>query len=137
VSYPKREDLDRLDQSQWELGLDGKVTDPWKDTRYAYFVDPDTALPSTYATWAVTYDEGFINLGDAVTRMRGARPGAVALVELTSRSYKTVVGPKKKPIFKIVGWRNNNGGETNPAPRIAASAAQPAFDDLNDSDIPF
>jgi hypothetical protein len=136
VPYAKRKDPDRRDKSQWELGLDGQPADPFKDTRYIYLVDPDTALPCTYATWAVTYAEGFINLGDAINRMRGARPAAVAVVELTSRSYKTKVGPRQKPIFKIVGWRDNNGGETNPAPRIeppkpkpAQTAVHPAFDD--------
>ena len=48
------------------------------------------------------------DLADTILFMRGARPGAVPLVELSDADMPTRFGMKSRPVFRVVGWR---GGE--------------------------
>jgi len=103
---PDREELGNTDQSQWEMGPDGKTPrDPWQSTRLVYLVDPDTAEAFTFSTSSWGGREAVINLGDAIARMRSAHPKALPVVSLEATAMHTRYGRKSKPVFKIVDWK--------------------------------
>jgi hypothetical protein len=101
---PDRKELGDLDETQWEAGPDDKPRDPWQETRFVHFVDPATAEAFTYSTSSWAGRNAVIALGDQITRMRIARPGAAPVVEFTSGPHMTKYGPKRKPVLKVVGW---------------------------------
>jgi hypothetical protein len=103
--FPKRDELDRRDETSWELGVDGRPRDPWQLTKWCYLADPDTAELFTFTTSALTHKGAIIDLADKIVRMRGARPGALPVVELSSESYQSPrFGRQIKPLFRIVDW---------------------------------
>jgi len=105
TKMPEREELGDLDQAQWEVGPDNKPRDPWRNTRFVYLVDPNTAEAFTFSTSSWGGREAVINLGDAIARMRMAHPHAMPIVALESAPMITKYGRKSKPTFKIVGWK--------------------------------
>jgi hypothetical protein len=145
---PDREELDALDESEWENGPDGKPKDPWQFTRFVYLVDPFTAEAFTFSTSSWGGRGAVMDLADQIQRMRYARPGAVPVVELRHAPMMTKFGKKSKPLFKVVDWRMSGGFESTskaaaPAPQIdvnkpAQIEARPAQSarDLDD-EIPF
>jgi len=48
--YPERDELPDQNEEEWQLGRNGKVEDPWKDTRYVLMVDPVMAAEFTFIT---------------------------------------------------------------------------------------
>jgi hypothetical protein len=100
----EREELGDLDESAWEAGPDGRPRDPWQNTRYCYFVNPEAAAVYTYSTSSWSGRSAVSGLGDQIARMRLARPGSLPIVEFDSAPHKTKFGLKRKPILRIVGW---------------------------------
>jgi len=123
-------DLPDLDEAEWPLGLDGKPADPWKDTRY--LIDPRTGMDYTFVTDTHGGRRGVGNLKSQIMNVRMAYPDAVPLVNPATAPFKTSFGMKKRPDFKVIGWRNRKGGPTvkdlppKPLPKLDA---QQTFDD--------
>jgi hypothetical protein len=51
---PARESLGNLDQSQWEMGLDGKPQDPWSHQVYLVLQRGDSGELFTFVTSSIT-----------------------------------------------------------------------------------
>ena len=47
--HPDRDELGYLDESSWEDGLNGP-SDPWRDSRYCYLVNPQNGAEFTLST---------------------------------------------------------------------------------------
>jgi hypothetical protein len=117
-TLPERNELGDLDENNWEAGPDGKKKDPWQNTRYCYFVNPETASIYTYSTSSWSGRGAVIGLADQIARMRTARPGSLPIIEFESAPHKTKFRMTRKPVLKIVGWVN--GGD----PTMAAAEIQ-------------
>jgi hypothetical protein len=110
TKMPDREQLGDLDPVTWEAGPDNKPRDPWRNTRFVYLIDPNTAEAFTFSTSSWGGLEAVINLGDAIARMRLAHPNAMPIVALEAAPMITRYGRKSKPTFKIVGWKAAGDG---------------------------
>jgi len=102
--FADRDELGDADETEWETGPDDKPRDSWQNTRFVHFVDPATAGAFTYSTSSWSGRSAVIALGDQITRMRVARPGAAPVVEFGSAPQQTKYGKKMKPVLKVVGW---------------------------------
>lgn len=133
---PERDDLGFTDENTWELGVDGKPTDPWRNTRLVYLVDPRTGEAFTFSTSSFGGRRAVSDLGDQIARMRSVHPDATAVVELDAAAMPTKYGTKSKPVFKIVGWKTANG-EAPVEREITPATAQKTIAHLDDDAIPF
>src|SRR5262249_52636521 len=100
---------------EWEPGLDGKPKPPWAFVYVVYMCDLESAeiytfINSTFGA-RIAYERLTQKL-ELMTRLRGA--GVTALVKPDSRQMKTKVGPKLRPEFTILEWRDL-GSEPQPA----------------------
>jgi hypothetical protein len=143
---PEREELGDLDEADWQAGPDGKKRDPWQNSRYLYLTIPETAQILTFSTASWSGRGAVIGLGDQISRMRVARPGVSAVVELSSAPHKTKFGTGLKPIIRVVGWVGGGGGGADlkqiAGPRTGGQAGKPApqveiMDDMMDDGVPF
>jgi len=121
---PDRVDLD--DPEAQIPGLDGKPRYAWQNTRYIYFVDPETAATCTFSTATWEGRRAAIALGDQITTMRTARPGVSPIVELHSAPYQNKFGMQMKPVLKVVGWV---GGRTADPKQLKALPKNADMDD--------
>jgi hypothetical protein len=122
-----RRELGDNDENGWEAGPDGKPRDPWQNTRFCYFVAPDTAQLFTYSTATWSGRGAVIGLGDQIVRMRTARPGAAPIVEFHTAPYQTKFGRKMKPVLKVTGWVcGDDGGGAPLAPTDGGPKPAPA-----------
>jgi hypothetical protein len=117
---PDRDELSNTDEADWPLGPSGEPADPWRNTRFVWLVDPATAEALTFSTSSWGGRGAVGDLADSVARMRGARPGAMPIVQLGAAKMPTKYGPKSKPVFKIVGWAGGDAPLVPPAKKIAA-----------------
>ena len=131
---PDRDELGDLDKSDWEAGPDDMPRDPWQNTRFLWLTDPETAALYTYSTSSWSGRSAVIGLGDQITRMRTARPGAAPIVEFHSGPLQTKFGKKMKPILKVVGWV---GGADNGAVELPKLPTPKAVNDMHDDSVPF
>lgn len=132
---PERSELGLDDEDQWEEGPSGERVDPWRNTRFVYFVNPADAAAYTFSTSSYGGRNAVAALGDQIARMRTVHPDAVPLVELSAAEMPTRYGKKSKPVFKIIAWRTANG-EAPGERQIEPKAAQRAIDRMDD-EIPF
>lgn len=133
--HPQRDELGDTDQSKWPLGLDGRPDDPWKDTRYLYLVDVATAAEYTFTCDTIGGRRAVSDLKAAIQKVRLAHPGAIAVVKLSSKAMPTSYGPKPRPAFEPVDWKDGSRGESamaEPNPLPPPSSA----DEMSD-EIPF
>jgi hypothetical protein len=122
-ALPHRDTLSHNEQADWPAGIDGEPSDPWRNSRYFWLVNPTTAESFTYTNSTVGTHRAYEDLGRAVATMRKVHPKAVPVVELSSTPMKTKRGTKQRPHFAIVGWKGVGG-----PPQIA--------NDMNDA-VPF
>jgi hypothetical protein len=117
-AHPRREDLPDLDQEEWEIDekFTGKAKDPWHDCRYLHLLDPRTGRDLTFTTDTYGGRAAVGELKDAIRNVRHARPGAVPVVKLGWKMMSTQYGPRPRPVFQIVEWRD--GGSSEPAPQM-------------------
>jgi hypothetical protein len=120
-----REELGRLDESQWEVDNDGRASDPWQKTRL---------LPlkriSDGELFTLTLN-GRGRSGEAIGRLVGAygrsrnREDSFPIIQLRTDSYEhKQYGRIKYPVLPIVGWRpKHEFGEletgSGSAPKVA------------------
>jgi hypothetical protein len=106
-----------IPQSEWETGLDGQPSQPWKYTVVIYFINPATGELYTYMHHTVGAIIAFNHLKEAVVAMRILRGSRVLpVVNLSERPMRTKFGQKLRPHLEIVSWKTP-GGET-PTPAI-------------------
>lgn len=146
VPMPEREELGDCDRASWETGSDGQPRDPFQSTRFVHLIDPQSAEAFTFSTSSGGGIDCVVNLADQIRRMRSKYPNAVPLVELGAVPMRTKHGPKSKPVFRVVGWKNTavnvaveQPEQLLPAPVTNATSAiaeRKPVDDMDD-DIPF
>jgi hypothetical protein len=138
--HPERDELPDLDESEWELGLNGEPADPWKDSRLLYPIDPATDEEFTFVTSSMGGRRAVGDLKGQISNMRCAHPGAVPIVQLNSEKMKTRFGMKPKPLFKVVGWRQSAAETAGPVKQIdppdGFEERHEVSDDMSD-EIPF
>jgi hypothetical protein len=154
--HPDRDEMGDLDQELWEAGLDGKPKDPWQDTRYLYLVDPNTGEEITFTTPSAGGRKAIGDLKNQIANVRRAHAAAIPIVRLESEMWKTKFGLKRKPLFRVIGWKQGgasgfneqNEAPNKPAPGDANVADDAAWHDpaaakkrsteaLMDDEIPF
>lgn len=113
---PDVEELNaKIPQNEWELGLDKKPRPPWQLNYVVYLLNPNTADTYTFLNSTTGARIAVERLDDKfrwMRRMRGL--GVVPIVQLDSRPMKTQAGPKIRPEFTILEWREIGGGEDKP-----------------------
>jgi hypothetical protein len=100
---PSRESLGDLDQSQWEIGLDGKPADPWQDHLYLVLQQSDSAELFTFIASTKTSRMAAANLLRHYDRMPADMYPLVRLKTGGFAHKDTRVGFVKTPVLAIVG----------------------------------
>jgi hypothetical protein len=124
---PDRESLGDLDRSQWEIGLDGKPSDPWQHQIYLVLQRVDNSELFTYVTSSITGRRAIGNLLRHYDRMQKTHAGYYPLVRLKVGGFQhrdDRVGWVNTPNLAVIG-------------RVPGTdAVKPGPADMND-DIPF
>jgi hypothetical protein len=127
---PDREDLDDLDESKWEEGLDGKPADPWV---YQYLLPLENRSNGELVIFVTSSFGGRRAVADLcqlyTRRTQKMGPGQpiikLAKAEMPTKKF----GKVPRPLFEVIGW-DNNPVESSPPAETSSSG------DTNDS-IPF
>lgn len=105
---PKRSTLGHDDESQWELGANGKPRDPWQVTVYLPMCSLDTTEVFTFAT---SSDGGKRHAIAPLCREYGthirAHPNELPVVKLDQDSYAhsdRSIGRVKYPTLPVLRW---------------------------------
>jgi hypothetical protein len=106
---PHRDSLSHTDEGEWPEGIDGEPSDPWRNTRYFWLINPATAETFTYTNSTIGTRLAYEALGRAVATMRKVHPRALPVIELASVAMKTKRGTKQRPHFQIVSWKGVSG----------------------------
>ena len=127
---PDREDLDDLDESKWEEGLDGKPADPWV---YQYLLPLENRSNGELVIFVTSSFGGRRAVADLcqlyTRRMQKMGPGQ-PIIKLAKADMPTKkFGKVPRPLFEVIGW-DNNPVESSPPAETSSSG------DTNDS-IPF
>jgi hypothetical protein len=125
---PERPELGDMDQSQWEIGPNGKPTDPWVSQQSIPLEDVDSGEWFLFSTSSTGGKAAIAKIVHQFTRnLERGRP----IAELGKDFYKhSKFGRVDTPLFKVVGW---TGEARNLAPRTINA---PRTVDMNDH-IPF
>jgi hypothetical protein len=120
---------EKIPESEWDIGLDGKPRPPWVKQHIAYLLDQSGVAPARY-----TFINSTKGARIAVARLRQKvadtrlLTGKVCLpiVELKSAPMKTPKGIKQRPDFDVVDWRDLDGnGGGNPPKQIEHAPVEP------------
>jgi hypothetical protein len=101
----KREELGDLDQSKWELGLDGKPTDPWQHQMVLPILTRNDEL-LLFQTTSLTGRRAVQTVLQHYARMQRREPGYLPVVQLKVSGFQhrdDRIGWVKTPAFAIVG----------------------------------
>jgi hypothetical protein len=114
--------------SEWEIGLDGKPTRPWKLTYVIYLVDLKTGALFTYAHDTYGAMQAYNALEEQIAVMRMLRGEHVfPIVHLEKRPWKSqTYGMQMRPHFQVVDWRASGGTPVispAPTPQLTGPAA--------------
>jgi hypothetical protein len=106
---------EKIPESDWNIGLDGKPRPPWVLQHIAYLLDQSGVAASRY-----TFINSTKGARIAVARLRQkvaddhllTGKTRLPIVELGAAPMKTPHGIKQRPDFNIVAWRDldGNGG---------------------------
>ena len=122
--HPLKDEMPDRDEDEWPLGLDGKTQeDPWKDNRYVYMINTQTAAEFTFVTDTYGGRRAVSDLKQQIAYARRVHPGAVPIVKLSVGTMPTKFGPKPRPMLKVVDWRG--GPELVPAEQPQARRYSP------------
>jgi hypothetical protein len=127
---PPRSELGDDDRNQWELGLSGEPTDPWKPQVLLPLKQLDSDRLYIFQTMSPTGLRAVASLISECKLMAKREPTMYPVVELAIGAFehkKPGIGMVKKPAFKLVGKVPRNGIEP---PQIGAGA-------VLDDEIPF
>jgi hypothetical protein len=103
---------EKIPESEWEKGLDGKPKPPWQNVFGLYLLNPADGSIFTYVNSTTGTRIGYEKLKDRIDMMRMLRGTNVApVIKLESRLMKTQYGAKARPEFTIVNWAGPNDGE--------------------------
>jgi hypothetical protein len=103
---PARETLGDTDPATWELGLDGKPSDPWRHFTYLVLQRADTGELFTYSTSSITGRRAVGNLLRHYDRTQRSHPDTYPLVRLRVGGFNhrdERVGWVNVPVFAVVG----------------------------------
>jgi hypothetical protein len=118
---PDREALGENDPSTWELGLDGRPSDPWRHFMYLPLQRGDTGELFTYTTSSVTGRRAIGNLLRHYDRMTRTHPDQYPVVRLKVGGFNhrdDRVGWVNVPVLAIMGQHPKNNAarpDTSPA----------------------
>jgi hypothetical protein len=139
---PMRKELDDNDPAKWEIGLNGKPEDPWKQVGILPLVSVASETPMSFITDTKTGVPRFWKLIDEYGRQGSRHPGQLPIIENCASSYTDKqYGKVPIPTFPIVGWAGQPAAplvaDHAPASRVGGPGKPPpAASDLND-EIPF
>ena len=116
---PDVEELNKkIPQKKWGKGIDGKPRPPWQKQYVVYLLDPATAAVFTFINSTKGAEIAVERLKDRVKLMRALRGDRVVpVVKLDAMPMPTDFGPKQRPEFTILDWREL-GGSPSAAPAI-------------------
>jgi len=94
------------DQESWPFKFNSQTErdDPWKYNRFVFLLDPQSAQVTVFNTHTFGGDIGVNELTKAIQIMRAVRSGAVPILQLESRQWKTKFRMRPRPFLNIVGW---------------------------------
>jgi hypothetical protein len=134
-THPVRDDLPDQDETSWELGLNGRPADPWRDSRYLHCVDPKTGADYTFVTDSYGGRKAIGELKSQISNVRFAHPGAVPVIAIASTMMPTDYGPRPRPQFMVTSWKSLSGDAVAAVEQKRISAPTTAPDP--DDEIPF
>ena len=116
--------------SEWEIGLDGKPTKPWKLTYVIYLVDLKTGALYTYAHDTYGAMQAYNALEEQIAVMRMLRGEHVwPIVHLEKRPWRSqTYGMQMRPHFQVVDWRATGATPVispAPVPQLTGPMAAP------------
>jgi hypothetical protein len=108
---PRPDSFTNEEEWPFKFNSDTERDDPWKYNRFVFLLDPQSAQVTVFNTHTFGGDIGVNELVKAIQVMRAVHPGAVPIVQLESRQWKTGFGLRPRPLFNIVGWhlKDSNG----------------------------
>jgi hypothetical protein len=103
-------DVDELNsqipEEEWGSDLNNQPRPPWERGWRVFLLDPATAGVYTFLNSTTGARIGVERLEDRVKMMKALRGNdVVPIVKLDSRPMKTSHGPKQRPEFAVVDWR--------------------------------
>jgi hypothetical protein len=123
---PLRESLGDTDKAKWEIGLDGKPSDPWQHHIYLVLQRSDTNELFTFDTSSRTGRRAVGNLLKHYNRMQQTHPDQYPVVRLKTGGFQhrdDRVGWVNVPVLAVVGRAAKDSAA---APDVSLAA------DLND-----
>jgi hypothetical protein len=127
-----RETLGDEDESEWEVGPDGRPKDPWQNTRFVHLIDLKTAAEFTFSTSSFGGRRCVEDLGGQISKMRAAHPGALPIVNLSRAMMDTKYGRKTRPVLEVVDWKRS----FSPNPQLVEQGTATESNDISE-EIPF
>jgi hypothetical protein len=127
---PARETLGDHDQVKWDMGLDGRPSDPWQHHIYLPLQRSDTGELFTYVTSSITGRRAIGNLLRHYDRTQKTHPDTYPIIKLKVGGFQhrdDRVGWVATPVLAVVG-RAPKDSAAKPDSSLAA--------DVNDQ-IPF
>jgi hypothetical protein len=127
------------DQESWPFKFNSQTErdDPWKYNRFVFLLDPQSAQVTVFNTHTFGGDIGVNELAKAIQTMRAAHPGAVPIVQLESRQWKTKFGMRPRPFFNIVGWHFKDNAPQPPTDSNGQGGGPIKTINAFDDEIPF
>jgi hypothetical protein len=96
---------DKIPQSEWEKGLDGKPRAPWVNVWGFYLCNLQDGSIYTFINSTIGSRIAYDKLNDRIQMIRMLRGANVAPeVKLDSRPMKTQYGMRPRPEFTILRW---------------------------------
>ena len=132
---PYRNELGDFDETKWELGIDGKPTDPWSYGHRQILKGWDNENIYTFRTSSFGGKRAMQMLYREYMLEREKHPGCYPVIELhEEKVMNKAFGLINQPRFPIIGWRNLDG-----TPQIEATPDDPrtAISEALDDEIPF
>jgi hypothetical protein len=109
---PARETLGDLDQTKWQIGLDGLPSDPWTQQMYLPLADLETKELFTLVTSSKSGRRAVGNLLRSYDRLRQAKPGHVPIVCLRKGGFQhsdSRIGWVTVPTLVVMGSAEQDG----------------------------
>ena len=128
--FPNVDDLNAaIPEEKWEKGIDGDPRPPWQKVEIVYLLDPKTASLYTHINSTAGTSIAVRNLRDKVRMMRMLRGDKVVpLVALDKRTFKGRHGPKIRPEFTVLDWRDF--ASLSAATPVAPTTTVPAIEHM-------